>query len=387
MFWDVIVIGLGAVGSGALHTLARLGVRAVGIDRHAPPHALGSSHGETRVTRQAVGEGDIYVPLVQRSHALWRELEAETGETLLLECGVLILDGSGGIATHHGKPGFVESTIAAARRFGIAHETPGADELARRFPQFRLEGHERVYFEPGGGLVFPERCIAAQLARARALGAEVRTCEVVLAVEPAADGVVVHTDKGLLHASHAIIAAGPWTPGLVGAPLERVRLLRQVLHWFTAELPADYTPEAFPTFIWLHGSAIEDSFYGFPIVPGGTPGVKVAGEYYGEALARPEAMRREVGASEPAAMHAHHVAGRLAGVSAKALRSAACLYTFAPDGDFIVDKLAERITLVSACSGHGFKHSAGLGEAVARMAVDGTEPDPAFALGRAALAA
>ena len=159
---DVIVVGLGAMGAATAYQLARRGVRVLGLDRFAPPHDRGSSHGETRITRQAIGEGDQYVPLALRSHEIWRELEAETGEQLLLSCGFVAIDSAGGRAATHGRPGFTARTVAAARRFGITRELLTPDELMRRHPAFRLAGHEQVYYEPGGGLVFPERCIAVQ---------------------------------------------------------------------------------------------------------------------------------------------------------------------------------------------------------------------------------
>ena len=180
---DILVIGLGAMGSAALYQLAKRGVKAVGLDRFAPPHMMGSSHGETRITRQAVGEGRDYVPLVLDSHRIWRELEAETSDQLLNPCGLVVMAPGVGETSHHGKPDFVARSIAAARDFGIAHEVIDGQEVARRFPQFlNLEGNEKAYYEPGGGYVFPERCIKAQLTRAEQLGAVIRTGVEVLSL-------------------------------------------------------------------------------------------------------------------------------------------------------------------------------------------------------------
>ena len=169
---DFLVIGLGAMGSAALFQLAKRGAKALGIDRGAPPHALGSSHGETRVTRQALGEGSEYVPLVLDSHRIWRELESETGESLFNACGVLLIAQGTGEAVHHGKPDFLARTIKTAREFHIPHEVLDGEQVAKRFPQFlNLAGNEQAYYEPGGGYVFPERCIKAQLKCAAQLGA------------------------------------------------------------------------------------------------------------------------------------------------------------------------------------------------------------------------
>jgi sarcosine oxidase len=387
---DVVVVGLGAYGAATLYQLAKSGVSAVGIDRFAPPHDRGSSHGDTRITRAGVGEGEAYVPLALRSHAIGRELEAASGEQLYLDCGLLIVDGAQE-AEFHGKPGIGASSIAHARTGGVPHEVLTPAETMRRFPQFRLQGHETVYFEPGGGLVFPERCIAAQLAAAAALGARNVTGEAVTAVRPVADGVEVACEGGLaIAASHAVIAAGGWTPGLVGKPLAKMRLLRQTLHWFEPEDWALYAPERCPTYIWTHGPEDEASFYGFPVVEGmARRGVKVATEQYRDALDQPEDMARDVAPEESAALYRDHIAGRLAGVTSRVRLAAACFYTNSPDSDFAigVHPESERIVVVSACSGHGFKHSAGAGEHIAHLLGGTASPIPAFDLARAALTA
>lgn len=369
---DVIVVGLGAHGSATLRCLSASGVKALGIDRFTPPHAFGSSHGETRITRQAVGEGDVYAPLVLRSHEIWRDLEAETGLDLLLQCGGLIMAPNGVRGRHHGHEDFFGSTVAVANRFSIDHEILDSDEIGRRFPQFGLGGDERAYYEPGAGLVYPERCIEAQLRLARSHGAEIRTDETVLEMDQSGDGVTIRTDKAVYAAGHAVVAAGPWVPGLVGGVFaERLKVHRQTLYWFGAEDPAAYAPGRFPVFIWTWGERPEDYFYGFPTVSGATPGVKVATEQYARTT-DPSDLDRSVTSGEERAMYQAQVSGRLRGVGPRCLKSAACLYTTNVDSSFMIDRHPEhdRITVVSACSGHGFKHSAALGEAVASRFTD-----------------
>lgn len=385
---EVVVVGLGAYGAATLYQLARAGVKAVGIDRFAPPHDRGSSHGDTRITRAGVAEGEAYVPFALRSHAIWRELEAETGERLYLDCGLLIVDGAPE-AEFHGKPGLGACSIAAASNAGIAHSVLSPAEAVKAFPQFLLQGHETIYFEPGGGLVFPERCVAAQLAHATALGARTITGEVVTAVRPTGSGVEVATESGLrVGADRAVIAMGGWGPAMVGPALSKMRLLRQTLHWFQPEDWGPYASEACPTFIWTHGAEPEQSFYGFPAIAGmARRGVKIATEQYTQAIARPEDMDRTVTERESAELHATHLAGRMAGLTSHALHAAACLYTMAPDGDFVIDfhPKNERIVLVSACSGHGFKHSAGAGEHIARLLTAEGKPIGDFRIGRSAM--
>ena len=368
---DVIVVGLGAVGSATLWQLARRGIKALGIDRFAPPHAMGSSHGHTRITRQAIGEGDAYVPLVLRSHEIWRELEAEGNEQLLEQCGALIIGAAGGSLFMHGRQGFVRQTVDAAERFAIPHEILSPEETMRRYPAFTLAGDELVYFEPGGGMVYPERCIAAQLHAARRCGAAVCVDERVLAIEQIGDGVRVTTDRAVHHAAEAILAAGAWSPGLSSGALADIALHRQVLHWMTTDRPDWFTTERMPVFMFSHGEGAEDSFYGFPLVPGmEAQGVKVADENYTTRLADPDMLDRQVQPAEAAALFRDHLDGRMSGLQRQPLRSSVCVYSCTPDSAFRVgrNRAADRILVASACSGHGFKHSAALGECLADAA-------------------
>lgn len=370
---DVIVVGLGAVGSAAAWQLARRGARVLGLDRFAPPHDRGSSHGLTRVTREAVGEGEAYVPLVRRSHAIWRELEgALAGELdgpLMARTGVLYIGPAGRDAA------FVAQTRRVAERHGVPHEVLGAAAVRQRWPQFRMQDDEAAVFEPGAGVVFPERCVGAQLTMARRAGAVLRGDTPVQRLERTAAGVVVHTQAGVFHAPQLLLTAGAWLPGLLAdagiAWTAQLRVLRQTLHWLAPDDAARFAPAACPTFIWTRGHRYEDTFYGMPLLDG-VPGVKVGTEQF-EHDTEPGALQREVGDAETADLHTRLVQPRLAGLGGRAVKRAACLYTMAPDGRFRVDAPAAwpGLTLVSACSGHGFKHSAALGEALAERLLHG----------------
>ena len=369
---EVVVVGLGAMGAATLYQLARHGVRAVGVDRLAPPHAMGSSHGETRITRCAVGEGETYVPFVARSHEIWRELEARSGEALLEQCGLLMMAPRGVRTGHHGKTDFLGRTVAVARRHGIAHQQLSAAEISARFPAFELRGDEEGYLEPGGGFVRPERCIAVQLRLAAEAGAVVLTGRTVRDVRQQGGAVLVETEEGVIEAGQAVVAAGAWAGRLLGPPFAgRLVPTRQVLHWFPVSDETPHAPGRCPAYIWMHGSGPGDYFYGFPAAPG-TGEVKVATEQH-EAACDPDGMERAVALGEAAAMHAAHVAGRLRGAGATPARSAACLYTMTQDSGFVIDRCPgqDRVLVVSACSGHGFKHSAGIGEAAAELVQEG----------------
>lgn len=366
---DVVVVGLGAAGSALVHQLARRGVKVTGLDRFDPPHDQGSSHGLTRITRLAVGEGADFVPLVQRSHRLWRELEAETGATLMRTTGLMVVGApAADAAAYHGQEDFFERTCALARRFGIHHERLGSADVRERFPAFTPAAEDRAYLEPEGGVLFPEACVRAQLQQAERHGARLlRRCRMT-GLAPAGSGVAVHTEQGTLHAAHAVLCTGAWLPGQVpGAATARLRVLRQVLHWFEATQPAWFDAPACPAFMWLHGPGLEDAFYGFPRVDG-RAGVKLATEQF-SADTDPDRVDRQVAPQATQALFDRHLAGRLRGVAPRVLHEATCLYTMAPEGRFVVapHPALPHVTVVSPCSGHGFKHSAGLGESLAQQ--------------------
>jgi sarcosine oxidase len=369
----VLVIGLGAMGSATLFRLARRGIDVVGIDQYSPPHAHGSTHGETRITREAVGEGAAFVPLAMRSHVLWREIERETGRHLLRKCGGLVLARACGQSRMHGQLDFLGNTIKLAAQFGIPHELLDAGAIQSRYPQLLLTGDESGYFEPGAGYLLPEACVTAQLELARAAGARIRFGEQVRTIRTEGGRALVETDLATYSPGVTIVCAGPWMPQLMVGKLSRNGVVRrQVLHWFDSVNPRDYAPERFPIFIWHWGSADTDVFYGFPDVGGG---VKVATEQI-ILHTTPQTVVREIDPSESESMFNVHISGRLRGMRPSAVKAATCLYTNLPDANFLIDRLPDcpGVIVVSACSGHGFKHSAAIGEAVAEMAMTNSTP-------------
>jgi sarcosine oxidase len=365
MIYDCVIVGLGAMGSAALYQLASRGASVIGIDRHEPPHPWGSTHGESRITRQGIGEGADYVPLALRSHEIWRELEAETGDVLLHEVGGLVLAGDEGRGQMHESPFFAQS-VAAAKKFGIAHEVLSGSALRERFPQFVTAPGTVAYYEPGGGYVRPERCVAANLRRADALGAEVRIGDVTR-VEEIAGRVAVTTAVGQIVAREAVIAAGAWAGPLLGPPFDIILSpTRQVMHWFEAEPEAVATWQNSPVYIWMHDATNAGHFYGFPAIDGSTA-IKVADETLGPPI-DPAAVDRDVPEADSRRMYDAHVAGRMAGITPRRAKAVTCLYTQAPRSRFVIGRHPGRdhILVVAACSGHGFKHSAAIGEAVAK---------------------
>ena len=367
---DVIVVGLGAMGSATLYQAARLGARVIGMDRFDPPHDRGSSHGDTRITREAIGEGREFVPLVQRSNHIWEELEAATGRSLLTRCGALILASQSVSGDHHGSSSFVRDTIGMAREFGIAHEVLDTGEIHRRYPQFELEGDELGYFEPGAGFLRPEACVDTQLGLARQLGAHIFPSEAVLDISEQRGGIEVRTERGTYSAARAIVTAGPWIQKLLGEQYQRYfSIYRQVLCWFALARNAEqYATPRFPVFIWIVGNRPRDMLYGFPAVGGPAGGLKIATEQY-DATVDPDTVRRTVVETETEAMYSEYIAPRFPDISGKCLRAVPCLYTVTPDAKFIIDRFGhENVMFASPCSGHGFKHSTAIGEALASWA-------------------
>jgi sarcosine oxidase len=362
---DVVVVGLGAVGSAAGYQLAKAGATVVGLDQFAPPHPHGSSHGETRITRLAVAEGAEYVPVVRRSHELWREIEAETGRRLLVACGGLVM-GRTSSTGQHGVDDFTAVTIGLARANGIDHEVLSADEVRRRFGVFNTTD-EVGYFEPTAGYLRADDCIASQLALASRLGASIRCDERVVSWATSASGVQVETDHGRYHAGRLVLAGGPWMPTLAPSLAPFLTIYRQVQYWFAVGANHERF-EAMPVFIWLHGATPGAYAYGFPAIDGPAGGIKVATESF-DAPTSPELVDRDVSDAEVSAMFEAHLRDLIPELTPTCVRRAVCLYTTTPDFGFIVDVLPEHpsVVVASPCSGHGFKHSAAIGEAVAAL--------------------
>ncbi|KWS24334.1 N-methyl-L-tryptophan oxidase [Pseudomonas syringae] len=367
----VAVLGLGAMGAATAYQLAKAGVDVIGIDRYDPPHTQGSSHGDTRITRLSAGEGPQYLPLVRSSQRIWRELEALSGESLFEQCGVLVMTSSPAYDPEDVND-FTHQTIALARTYGVKHEVLAAAAIRERFPQFAPVLDSAIgYFEPEGGFVRPERCIAVQLKLARQHGARLLTHETVTQLQAHGDQVRITTDKGSIIADKVVVSAGMWSADLLGAPFsDLLRVCRQKLFWFEVQHEAAFAAPS-PSFILIHGPGDADVNYGFPPLPGENS-MKVATEQYSETSAADQ-LDRTITAREEQEMFRTQVQGRIAGLTPKVVKSSVCAYTVTPDCHFIIDEHPhlKNVTVVSACSGHGFKHSAGLGLALAQRCIEG----------------
>lgn len=369
--YDVIVVGLGAMGSAALYQSAKRGANVLGIDRFTPPHNNGSSHGDTRITRQAIGEGEMYMPFIHRTNAIWHELEAETRRDLYLKTGGLIIAPQTGSAEWHLKDDFVNVTAKIAKGHNIEHEVIDADEVCRRHANLILRPQDYAYYEPDAGVLRPELCISAQLELAQKHGATTHTNETVVDYEAHGDGVTVTTDKATYQADKMIVSAGAWVLDLLDEQFRPdVKVYRQVIYWFEAEEIEAYTEENFPFLIWI-GDNAEDFFSVFPTPRDGIQGVKVLTEQYAKTT-HPNDVDRTVKSEEIAHLY-EMTQARLNGVTDQLVHADVCMYTSTPDEHFIIDTHPEsdRIVIASPCSGHGFKHSAAIGETLAELTLQG----------------
>jgi sarcosine oxidase len=370
--YDAIVVGLGAAGAATVYQLARKGSRVLGIDRFDPPHTMGSTHGDTRITRLAIGEGAQYTPLAIRSHEIWRDIERETGADLLTQCGALYIAPEADDSVLHGRPGFLTRTQEAAERYDIPIERLDATQVRRRFPRFNMQSHERALFEPTAGFVRPEACVRAQLSLAAQLGANILRHEQFLRYDIDGAGLVtVETSRGRYTTRRLVLSMGPWIATAVPSSLASLfTIVRQVLVWFdVSDDIAAFEPARCPVHIWA--LADDHDIYGFPAVDGPHGGVKIATEQYAETTTA-DTVRREVSEAETAELFERFVAPCFPSVSPRVLRTATCLYTVTRDFDFIIDSLPDQpqVIVVSPCSGHGFKHSAAIGESVASVIRD-----------------
>jgi len=354
--FDVIIAGLGAMGSAAAYHLAARGRRVLGLDRFQPPHAFGSSHGQTRIIREAYFEHPLYVPLIQRAYELWEQLEHESGRRLHHQTGGVMIGARDGV--------LVGGAERSAREHHLAHQIFSAPELRQKFPAFAPSDDMVGVWEPRAGILFPELAVQSHLELAARHGATLRFHEPVVRWEADGAGVRVFTATGTYRAERLLLSAGAWMSSLLPALALPLTVERQVLYWFEPRADAEpFLPERCPISIWEY--APQQFFYTFPNLG---EGVKVALHHQGE-LTTPDDVRREVSAEETEAMRAL-LRRFLPSVDGTLRSTAVCVYTNTPDDHFLLDAHPAHpaVFIASPCSGHGFKFASVIGEiAAARL--------------------
>ena len=357
--FDVIVVGVGGMGSATTYHLAQRGARVLGLEQFGIPHELGSSHGQTRIIRQAYYEDPRYVPLLLRAYELWHALEAAVDEQLLFITGMLNI----------GAPGTFnfDGAWRAAREHDLPHEVLSADEVGRRYPACRLPEEMQALYEPRGGFLLPERCIVGHVEQAIAAGAEVHGQEAVTAWQPDGAGVQVTTTRDTYFADRLVLTAGAWVGKLLAALRLPLRVERQVLGWFQPEEPELFRVGRLPV-LGLVGE--EGYAYGTPVY--GVPGFKIGKYHHRGEVVDPNTVTRTFDAEDEEVLRAF-LRRYFPLADGPIMQFKVCMFTNTPDEHFILDRHPEwpQVCLASACSGHGFKMTSVVGEIMADLALDG----------------
>jgi sarcosine oxidase len=363
--YDVIVVGLGGMGTAAAYHLARRGGRVLGLDRFPLAHDRGSSHGHTRLIRLAYFEHPDYVPLARRALGLWQSLEEERGRRLLARTGVLLA----GPAT--------SGVLAGARESANTHdlqlERLTASEVAARWPACTLPHDWEAAYEPEGGALLVEDCVRAHAEGAVAAGADLRHDVVVHEYRSDGTAVAVETDAGRFTAGRLLVCPGAWAAGLLQLPEVRLAVLRKSLFWYRpAGDPELFEQDRLPCFGFDTPTGF---FYGTPAFD--PRGVKIANHSGGRPLDDPSALDRGIDDAERAAIE-HCTASHLPRLGHQPTDHAACLYTMSPDCHFLLGPHPRLpgVVVAAGFSGHGFKFASVVGEILADLALTGTTPLP-----------
>ena len=367
--YDVIVVGLGGMGSAAAYQLAGHGKKVLGLERHTPAHDRGSSHGGSRLIRQAYFEDPAYVPLMLRAYELWERLERETGQDLMTLCGGLMLGRRGSEV--------LEGSLRSAREHDLPCELLEAEEVKRRFPALAPDPETVALYEGRAGFVGPEATINAHLARATTLGAELQFEEPVLSwgVSPSEDRVRVETPVATYEAERLVITAGAWAPELLADLSLPLQPERRVIYWFEPEDGTEpFLPDNFPVFIWEPDDG--NTFSCFPLLAG-ERGVKTVFFRAGGVPCTPETLDRQVRDEEIGFMR-EYLAEYVPSLAGRCLEAVVCMYTNTPDEHFVIDLYPghPQVSFASPCSGHGYKFASVVGEILADLAVDGATRHP-----------
>lgn len=353
--FDIIIIGAGAFGSSTAYYLSKTGKKVLVLDRFKPPHDKGSSHGQTRVIREAYFENPIYVPLLQRSYQLWSNLEMASGKELLIKTGGLML----GKRDSH----VVTGTLESARINNLTCELLNEREVKNKFPAFHPTDQTYGVYEKNAGILFPERCIETYLSLAQGEKTTFNFEEIVTKVEHDSTEITVVTNKSIYTSHKIIISTGSWINELIADLNIPLQVSRQVLFWFKLNNvdTTHYSMPNFPIYIWNTDN--NEHFYGFPDLGNG---FKIALHDKGENT-DPNKLNREVRIDEISKMKS--LIKLYFNAESTYINSSVCMYTNTPDDDFIIDyhPSNKNIIIASPCSGHGFKFSSVVGELISDM--------------------
>jgi sarcosine oxidase len=368
--YDVIVVGLGAAGSATCMALARRGISVLGLDAFHPPHTKGSHHGESRSVRRAYLEGTVYVPMALGAWELWRKLEKDSGERLLVTTGNLTIGPPDGPA--------VSGFLVSAQAGDIPHEFLTAVKIRKRWPQLAPPNDFAAGLEKEAGIVFPEKCIRVFLSMADASGAQLHVDEGVTGWTATGGAVEVRTSLGRYTAGRVLIAAGARAGHLLGGAGAVLTPKRIPVHWITPPDAITYQLGQFPVNFWQipisETAATSAPYLEFYALPAIKPGGRIKAAFHNNlADWDPENPPPAVSTEEVAAIRA--VLTRfLPPLSDRGMTSDTCLYTLTPDEHFLLGPLPENENVFAvALAGHGFKFAPILGEILADL-IEGLSP-------------
>lgn len=354
---DVIVIGIGGMGSATTYHLAKHGYDVLGLEQFDIPHTNGSSHGVTRIIRKVYFEGLGYVPLLDRAYELWEELEAEYGHPLLFRKGSITA----------GRPDSDDynDALLACKKFDLPYKILSSSELSERYPAWELPHDFKALYNPDGGFLDSDRCLFAHVQQAQEHGATVRAREKVTDWQSTSNGVRVETEKREYSADRLVITAGAWIGELVNQLRSASSVERQVLAWLQPTEPDHFLPSNFPVFTI---TVDEGPFYGFPEYK--VPGFKFGKHHHQKEVVDPddEGWREPTAADEQALRDFAERYLPTGSGSTMALRT--CMYTNSPDEQFIIDTHPDYddVVIATGFSGHGYKFCSVVGEILAELA-------------------
>lgn len=363
--YDVIVVGLGGMGSAAAYHLAARGLRVLGLERHQPAHDQGSSHGGSRIIRQCYFEDPGYVPLLLRAYELWEKLAADSQRDVYRLTGGLFIGSPDSL--------IVSGSLRASRQWDLPHELLDAAEITARFPNFSPGTGDIALYDAKAGFARPELTVRAHLEIAEKAGATLQFGERVLQWNQTAAGMRVITDRGSYTAGQLVICPGAWAPQVLGQFGIPITVERQVMYWLDPVGGVSMF-EDHPVFIHENASGIH--IYGLPAIDGPRGGVKVAFARNGIACT-PDTIDRMVHEREISAIRAR-IAELLPALAGNCLHAATCMYCNTPDRHFVIGRHPQCTDVIMACgfSGHGFKFVPLVGEILADLAIDGVTDHP-----------
>ncbi len=362
--YDVIVLGVGGMGSAALYHLARRGARTLGIEQFGIAHDRGSSHGQTRIIRKAYFEHPDYIPLLHRAYEMWADLETQSGQALFERCGLLLAgDPSGAL---------IAGCRRAASEHALALEDIPAGELSARWPGFAADASMEVLFEADAGFLRVEDCVRTFVELAAAAGVRFEWDTPVRGWSADDKCVIVRTDGGDFTASQLVICGGAWSGSLLAGLSTALEVRRKVLLWFRSTEPGHRLDGGCPVF----GFDTDLGFiYGFPADASGE--MKIGNHTGGEVVGDPSNPDQSLHESDTR-FAAGFFSRHMPGVSPRALRHAICMYTMTPDEHFVIDRMIEhpRDSFAAGFSGHGFKFAPIVGSILADFALEGRTSEP-----------